>query len=85
MRGSGQAFAPVTSLSMAEHPDAAYGVSPEITHNGRPFKEVLPPPPHARARTRARTHTGRPFKEVLSPPPHARARTRARTHSHVIC
>mmetsp|Transcript_20680 Transcript_20680/g.40172 ORF Transcript_20680/g.40172 Transcript_20680/m.40172 type:complete len:461 (-) Transcript_20680:1458-2840(-) len=38
--GNSNAFVSITSLSMAEHPDQAYGASPEIVVDGKPFKEV---------------------------------------------
>jgi len=38
--GKTNAFSAITSLSMGEHPDKAYGASPEILHEGKPFKEV---------------------------------------------
>jgi hypothetical protein len=38
--GKTNAFAAITSLSMGEHPEKAYGASPEIILDGKPFKEV---------------------------------------------
>jgi SPX domain protein involved in polyphosphate accumulation/uncharacterized membrane protein YidH (DUF202 family) len=38
--GAMPGFSKVTSLTMHSNPDAAYGQSPEITYNGKPFKEV---------------------------------------------